>query len=445
MPSSVNQFLNSIADAGLDFLLATTRARKPSPRTPVRSCRELLSTLGEASGTAIARDIVIAYGRMDETERLQFFEDLRTQFDVDPDKVIAAAEAYRSQPDLRSLLALGSAVEAPRQELFRRINTAPDASATLVAMRRDLLRVLPERPELQGVEADLRHLLSSWFNRGFLTLQRIDWNSPAAVLERLIRYESVHAIEGWDDLHRRLAADRRCFAFFHPALADDPVIFVEVALVRGMADAIRPLLDREAPVLRPEAADTAIFYSINNCHDGLRGISFGNFLIKQVVLEIAREIPSVRTFATLSPISDFRKWLASVASDPGSLPLSEDERLSIAALDDDDWAERPDAAERLRPVVTGLCAWYLLKAKRDGAPIDAVARFHLRNGARLERIDWLADRSPKALRDAAGLMANYVYDPKSIEKNHEEYVRHQNVVASPSIQRLVPRARRPAI
>src|SRR5262249_17093942 len=218
-------------------------------------------------------------------------------------------------------------------------------------------------------------------------------NTPAAVLERLIRYESVHAIAGWDDLQRRLAEDRRCFAFFHPALAGDPVIFVEVALVRGIADSVQPLLDRDAPVLRPEEADTAIFYPINNCHEGLKGISFGNFLIKQVVLEIAREFPSIKTFATLSPVPGLRRWLSGVTAQADALVLSEDERLALAALDGNDWAAHPDEAEAHRPALVRLCAWYLLNVRRDGIPIDPVARFHLRNGVRLERINWLADRS----------------------------------------------------
>jgi malonyl-CoA decarboxylase len=279
--------------------------------------------------------------------------------------------------------------------------------------------------------------LKAWFNRGFLTLERIDWNTPAAILERLIGYESVHEIRGWDDLRRRLADDRRCFAFFHPALPGDPVIFVEVALVRGLPEAIAPLIDRNGAVLDAAKADTAVFYSINNCHDGLQGISFGNFLIKQVVLELQRELPALSQFATLSPVPGFAHWLSKNLEQLAPPLLDAGEKPAIRALID---AGAPEAmlATLERPLM-GLAAHYLVNERRGAEPLDAVARFHLRNGAKLDRVNWLGDRSERGRRSALGMMVNYLYDPKSIEKNHEAYVRDQTVVASGRVTRLLPR------
>ncbi|MEX1107944.1 MAG: malonyl-CoA decarboxylase [Dongiaceae bacterium] len=435
-PGGVNQFLNAIADAGLDALRAI-RGVRTAERDVVVLGEELLSTRGEASGTAVAREMVTHYRELDADGRRRFFETLATDFDVDPDRILAAAKAYGEQPTLETRLALARAAEAPRQKLFRRIHTAPDGGATLVRMREDLLQLLPANPALEAVDADLRYLLKVWFNRGFLALERIDWNTPAAILERLIRYESVHEVRGWDDLRRRLAADRRCFAFFHPALPGDPVIFVEVALVHDLADSIGPLLDRDGPVLDPSLANTAIFYSINNCHDGLRGITFGNFLIKQVVVELQRELPAIERFATLSPVPGFRRWLARAL-----------ERLAEPLVSDADQAAirgllagpvTPAAILPLEEPIMRLAAHYLLNEKREQEPLDPVARFHLRNGARLERVNWLGDPSSRGLGDSFGIMVNYLYDPRSIEKNHEAYVSGQEVVAASRVTRLLPR------
>jgi malonyl-CoA decarboxylase len=432
----LNQFLNSIADSGLEALRAI-RGRRGPERDIVALCHELLTTTGEATGTAVAREVVAAYRALDEAGRRSFFDRLLREFDVDVARIDAATKSYAKNRSLANRLALSRAVEAPRQELFRRIHTAPDGGATLVRMREDLLELIGEDPALEAIDADLRHLLKAWFNRGFLALERIDWNTPAAILERLIDYESVHEIRGWDDLRRRLAADRRCFAFFHLALPGDPVIFVEVALVRGLAETIGPLIDRGGPVLDPARADTAIFYSINNCHDGLQGISFGNFLIKQVVLELQREFPAIETFATLSPMPGFARWLAQSLPRLEAPLLAPEEAAAIRTMLD------AGASERLlgpleKPVIT-LAAHYLINERRGEEPLDPVARFHLRNGARLERINWLADRSERGLSTALGVMVNYLYEPKTIEKNHEIYVRDQTVVAAGRVSRLLPR------
>ena len=432
--TALNQLLNSIADAGLDLF-----RRRQAPKTPLELCRELMSTVGEASGIALARQFVESFRALARDDRLAFFQALRSEFHVDAESILDCARAYHRERDDASLAALMKAVESPRQELFRRINMAPDGTAALVAMRRDLLSALDTDPGLRPVDDDLAHLLSSWFNRGFLILRRIDWNTPAAVLERIIEYESVHAIAGWDDLRRRLAADRRCFAFFHGAMPEDPLIFVEVALVKGMPSSIQPLLDHTGEVSDPASADTAIFYSINNCHEGLKGVSFGHFLIKQVMLDLARECPHVETFGTLSPVPGLCRWLSRIRQDATADMLAEEDRALLERLDDPDWYGDAGLAERLGPVVTRLAARYLVEAKSGAFPRDAVARFHLRNGARLERINWQGDLSDKGIVQSASVLVNYLYDLKAIERNHESYVKNRHVAASPSVLRLARR------
>nr|MDJ0897080.1 malonyl-CoA decarboxylase [Alphaproteobacteria bacterium] len=424
----------SIADAGRDLVRRRDPDRTPSDQVRA-NCELLLSNRGEASGVALAREVVQAYDRMDAAARRGFFGMLARDFGVDPQAVVDTAETYASRRDLDSFLALSAAAEPPRQELIRRLNMAPGGTPAIVAMRRDLLALLPEHPELAAVDADLRHLLGSWFNRGFLVLERIDWRSPAAVLEKLMRYEAVHRMDGWDDLRRRLADDRRCFAFFHPALPEEPLIFVQVALVDHMAGAISPLLDRTAAPADPTQANTAIFYSISNCQAGLKGISFGNFLLKQVVVELQRELPNLQTFATLSPIPGFCRWLdAQIDAEDGTIDASD--RRILTGLRTPDWIDGR-AAKALRPVLLRLCANYLLRAKRGRKPLDPVARFHLGNGARLERLNWLGDRSKNGLAQSAGLMVNYRYDPRTIERNHEAYANQDRVIAARAVRDLL--------
>jgi malonyl-CoA decarboxylase len=293
-----------------------------------------------------------------------------------------------------------------------------------------------QRPELEPVQRDLAHLLRSWFNRGFITLQRIDWHTPAHILEKLIRYEAVHEINGWEDLRRRLAADRRCFAFFHPALPDEPLIFVEVALVKGLASAVQPLIDPASEIGDPERADTAVFYSISDCQPGLHGISFGNFLIKQVAAELQTELTKIKTFATLSPVPGFRAWLEANRSHIPAIPA----RPRLESWLDKSAAARSTALppDDLREPLLQLCAHYLTRARRDDdRPADAVARFHLRNGARLERVNWAADSSARGLVNSAGIMVNYLYELDEVERNHEAYVNDGKITASRRVEALV--------
>jgi len=389
-------------------------------------CRALLSERGEASGATLAREAVRAIEALDDAERERFFDALAGEFSPAPSAVTRAAQAYQADPGPRTLARLQRTVEPVRQELYRRLNMAPGGMAALVAMRTRLLAGLSGHPQWRAADDDLLHLFHSWFNRGFLRLERIDWRTPANILEKLIDYEAVHAISGWDDLRRRLQADRRCFAFFHPALPDEPLIFIEVALTRALAERVEPLLEPGAPIEDAERATHAIFYSITNCQDGLRGISFGNFLIKQVAEDLRAQLPKLKTFATLSPVPGFAAWLSA---------LRKRGELQLPALEQPDWHDAEDR-DALQKDLSALCAHYLLHARRGEEPLDPVARFHLGNGAMLERVNWLADLSQAGLARGLGMMVNYVYRLEDVEKNHEAYVKAHRVIASRSVEKL---------
>jgi malonyl-CoA decarboxylase len=414
-------------------------------RRLIVSCRKLLSERGEAAGVSQARITLDLYRELDKKDQAKFFAALLAEFSPNPTKVLAASKAYAERPSAANLAQLSIAAEPPRQELMRRLNRAAGGTATILRMRERLLELKREEPELEAVDWDLRHLLASWFNPGFLQIVRVDWRTPAYVLEQIIAHEAVHEIRGWNDLRRRLDADGRCFAFFHPALPDEPLIFVEVALMDRMADAVPPLLDAQSASKDPVGATTAVFYSISNCQPGLRGVSLGTFLIKNVVGVLSREFPRLKVFCTLSPIPDFAAWLGTqlkAGTAEASKPMAQALRAVAATLGSDLTGVAGDpkgAIERLAPLkepLTRLCATYLLH-RGDGseAAQDPVARFHLNNGAAMERINWLADTSKKGLRDSLGLMVNYLYQTRSIEANHEKFVRGE-IVASRRVRSL---------
>jgi len=443
-----DRLLSSIADRGRAWVKIPTGV--PPLEQVLQLSRSLISERGEASGAALARALLESLSALGEADRLTYYRFLANDFAPDPSKLKLAAEAYLAAPNPATAMVLGEVAEPPRQELLRRINMAPGGTATLVRMREGLLPLLREHDELTPLDADLRHLLGSWFNRGFLELRRIDWNStPAAILEKLIQYEAVHEIKGWPDLRRRLARDRRCFAFFHPALAGEPLIFVEVALVNGLSAAVQPLLEQDN-IQELTAPDTAIFYSISNCQKGLRGISFGNFLIKQVVEDLKAETPSLTQFATLSPVPGFRRWLEARFDKGAQHLLTAEERVAIAALADKGakgafrrllgtvgWHEEAATAAALKGPLLRLCAEYLTASNGGKGPTDPVARFHLGNGARLERVNYLANIASRGFKESYGLMVNYLYDLDRIEANHEAFVRHGTVAHSDAVAALV--------
>ena len=388
---------------------------------------------------ALAREILSRYAELKTGPRIAFFEALATRFGPDRARLSAAATAWTNTPSDAAAAKLHRASEPRRLELFRRLNLAPGGTAALVRMRAQLLEAMDHRDDLAAIDDDFLHLFSSWFNRGFLVLRTIDWSTPANLLEKIIRYEAVHAIRDWNDLRARIdSPDRRCYAFFHPALIDEPLIFVEVALTRGMPAGIDPILSANRERIDPERATTAVFYSISNCQRGLAGVSFGHFLIKQVVEEVGRQIPRLSTFITLSPAPNFAEWLKRERATEASLALSEEDRAALETLDRADWWRDEAAIETLREPLLRAAAWYYLRARTPrGTPLDSVARFHLGNGARLERLNFAADTSERALRQSHGLMVNYLYDLEHIERNHEAYAQQHAVVAAGAVSRLV--------
>jgi malonyl-CoA decarboxylase len=432
--------LSSIADRGRSVLKIKPWPKEAGNRadTLIDTCRALLTGRGEASGVALAAEILRRYGALDLSDHPAFFSTLAEQFGPDRERLREAIANFGSDSDEAAASDIHFASEPRRHELFRRLNRAPGGTAALVEMREGLLALMNQNPSLAVVDLDFLHLFGSWFNRGFLVLRRIDWSSPAAVLEKIIRYEAVHEISDWDELRRRIdPADRRCYAFFHPTLVDEPLIFVEVALTAAAPTAIAPLLAERRTPVSPEKAKVAAFYSISNCQQGLAGVNFGNFLIKQVAEEIRREFPLIETFVTLSPVPGFRAWL-DATGDP-SIAALRSTALELAA--EGDWSARRDTAARLKAALEPLAAHYLLKARRpDGRVLDPVARFHLGNGASLERIDWEGDLSPKGLAASYGIMVNYLYDLDEIERNHEAFANRGQIAASTVVKKLVPAA-----
>ena len=417
-------------------------------RSLLAECRRLLSERGEANGPAIAQGIVERIDALADDRRWRFFDHLARDFSPDPQAVLASAQAYAKNPGAEQLMHLTHATEPPRQELFRRLNRAAGGTAAIVRLRRALLERLSKQPQLQAVEADLLHLLSSWFNAGFLQMRRVDWNSPAQLLEQIIRHEAVHEIDGWDDLRRRLQPDRRCFAFFHPQLPDEPLIFVEVALVGEMAGAVAPLIDKKSLPLASDHFKVAVFYSISNCQPGLRNVSLGNFLIKRVADELKRELPQLKTFCTLSPIPSLLPWLTRLQrldTLPGIKPQQAERGLqSLAVLHKACGADLAGLthANTLQALPTAahqalwrLAALYLVLVSPTPQG-DPVARFHLDNGARLERLNASANLSAKGLKQSAGLMVNYLYDLSRIETCHDRFV-HGRVVHSRALSALL--------
>jgi malonyl-CoA decarboxylase len=433
--------------AFLDKLLKILRSRRGKDMRFL--CRHLLSQRGEASQTALAQEIINTYAAMDSGQRIRFYEMLCGEFSPDSKALQRAAANYLENPNELNFSVLSAAVEPPRQELLRRINTASRGTETLVAIRKHLLDLPAKSPDVSPLDADLRHLFRSWFNRGFLSLRTISWQTSALILEKLIRYESVHEINGWPDLRRRLQADRRCFAFFHPALIDEPIIFVEVALANGLTGDLERLLDVNAPVLTSDKVNTAIFYSINNCLDGLRGIPFGNFLIKQVVVELAAEFPNMKNFCTLSPLPRFSQTLLDKDNEYGFTSRRLSALLAAYSASLTKAARRGDPVEAffallqqsvanrevLAAPLSRLALAYLTEARQDGKVSDPVAAFHLSNGARLEGINAFGNVRPYGLKASFGVTINYRYVPDELEENHERFVTVGEIRISDALSR----------
>ncbi len=427
-----------LGGAGLDVW--RRRLGLGEEQTAIDLCHRLVGLRGEASAIVIADEIISRFNAMNDDQALQFFEQLVDHFQPDSESLKIAAEFYLAEPGPEAASALADAALAPRQSVFRLLSTSPAGVPALVKLRERLLAFLAKNPQLQPLDSDLMHLFLSWFNRGFLELRRIDWQTPAHILEKLIAYEAVHEIRGWDDLRRRLAEDRRCFAFFHPALQDEPLVFVQVALTQDTATVIGDIID-EAMSDELIPPKTAIFYSISNCQSGLRGVSFGNFLIKQVLLELKQEFPSIENSLTLSPVPNFRRWVQSVLADPDLIEtygLSENRVARLTALDQEikNNNEAADLLEECRPALLRLCAAFLLFERRADLPKDAVARFHLSNGASLDQVNWAGDLSARRLKQSFGILVNYLYEADKLEQNHEQLVNDGEIAASSIVKKL---------
>ncbi|TXL74806.1 malonyl-CoA decarboxylase [Vineibacter terrae] len=408
---------------------------------------------GETAARVRAAELGRTYLGLSADGRRKFLTILARDHGPDADAITAAITRWQEAADDRGKAAaeaaLRRALESPAAQLLARFNSLPEGVKFVVDLRAELLRMGRKDPAIARLAEDLRRLLSTWFDVGFLDLRHIDWGAPAALLEKLIAYEAVHAIGSWSDLKNRLDSDRRCFAYFHPRMPDEPLIFVEVALVDGMADNVQRLLDESAPTRDPRAANTAIFYSISNCQPGLARVSFGNYLIKRVAEDLKRELPKLGIFATLSPIPGFGTWLDSILEAQGDAALLPTECEALAAvtdaahgaaavkllLADSAWPTVRAHEQVLKPILMRLCACYLVRETRAGKALDRVAHFHLGNGARIERLNWLGDPSPNGLKQACGLMVNYRYKLEDVDANHEAYA-DGKIVASNDVKRL---------
>ena len=441
----------------------TRRRREPGHGASPADLKRIRATLveclsgsgGEVSARRRVEWLASQYQSLNDEGRQDLLSLLATEFG--PNEA-AVNRAIRDYLDLkpgadrrRAEQSLRVALASPRIKILSHFNLLHDGVKFLVDLRADVLRFRKALPELDVLDEELYSLFTSWFDVGFLELRRISWNSPAALLEKLIRYEAVHEIRSWNDLRNRLDSDRRCYAFFHPRMPDEPLVFVQVALVEDMASVVHDLLDETRPTSDPHDARAAIFYSISNTQVGLKGVSFGGFLIKRVVEHLCAELPKLKLFATLSPVPEFRRWLDEQLKTTGSALFAAPERSRLreasgvdepaealkSLLAAPEWPEHPKLRDALAPILTRLVAFYLAEAKENGRPVDSVARFHLGNGARLERINWLADTSPRGLRQSAGVMVNYHYKLDEIESNHEAFARHGKVPVGASVKRLL--------
>lgn len=424
-------------------------------RQQLQECAEGLG--GEVSTRQRAASLAHTYLELDDAGRHAFLRMIALEFGPDPARIATAHEAYQvavgtpQQWDAEARLR--AAMRSSRIRILTQFNAIPQGVKFLVDLRADLLRFLDEDAELKALDRELEARLTAWFDVGFLELARLTWSSPAALLEKIVEYEAVHEIASWRDLKNRLDSDRRCYAFFHPRMPMEPLIFVEVALLEELADNVQKLLDENAPVFDANRATTAIFYSISNTQAGLRGVSFGNFLLKRVVDDLKRDFPRLKTFATLSPIPGLARW---AARDPAAVLAAftpaDWKRLGEAGIDGPQsarlremlagapgWHEDAALAKALREPLMKAAANYLLGARRDGKPVDAVARFHLGNGARIERLNWLADTSDKGFAQSWGIMVNYLYDPDRIEDNVEAFARNGEIDAAAAVRRLADR------
>lgn len=426
----------------------------------------LRAALSECAGDAVSRaateraaaSVVTLYGKLNDVTRIAFLKGLAHDFGPDPKAIAKAAAAFApsvgTPGQWQAETTLRRALRSPRERVFARLNGRVDGLKFLIGLRADLLAALDKNPDLAAMEEELFERLSDAFDVGLLGLESITWQSPAALLEKVMQYEAVHEIRSWSDLKNRLDADRRCYGFFHPRLPLEPLIFVEVALTAELSDNIQTLLDETAPVFPSEGADTAIFYSISNAQRGLRGVSFGNFLLKRVIEDLRREFPALQRFATLSPVPLFRNWLDEWLNGKNLYPLLPEEVAPVAALVDAEpgtlalrralqerkWSDEPELAAALQQPMERMLAHFIVNVRKGKGPLDPVARFHLGNGARLERVNFLGDISRKGFNQSYGMMVNYRYVPEEIDENVAAFTGGKRPAVSEGVAALLPKA-----
>ena len=428
----LKKIINNIADAGKEILGKSFSKKKNINEL----CHDLISFKGIASGIAIAREITLAYSLFNTDQKLNFFKEINNKFSPSKEDVEKKITEYLKEKDEKSLNALGSAVEGNRQELIRRLNMAPNGTLFLVSMREDLIKFLPTNPELKTLDEDIRHLFKSWFNPGFLRLEKITWDSKAAILEKIIKYEKVHQIKDMNDLKRRLQQDdRRFFAYFHPVLKDEPLIFVEVAFTKGIGSSIQEIIKPKTD--DKSNYDTATFYSISNCQEGLMRVTLGNFLIKRVVFEIQEENPKIKNFGTLSPLPGFSDWFLSLnheklkdilkGYDVSKLDFLRSPSLKIG---------EPKILEE-KVAIKRLVAHYLINEKINNKPLNSVSRFHLGNGASIHNIIINGNIDDYGYKESFGVMVNYGYQLDKLEKIHEEFITSGVISYSDKIKKYV--------
>ena len=394
---------------------------------PEQAVTAVLSATGEVSSLVYAENLLNVIETLDDVELVKLLCHLLDTHDINAQALTNAATSYATSPSIEGIDIIANMAEPRWAELFRRLNATTNGTVRLVHFRERLRSLMRNHPDFQRIDSGLVRLLRNWFNPGFLVLEPIDWSTPANILEKIIAYEAVHEITSWEDLRARLAPeDRRCFAFFHPAMPNEPLIFVEVALTTDIPQRIDNVLALNRDADAANAATTAVFYSISNCQSGLAGISFGNFLIKRVASQLRQELPNLSRFVTLSPVLGLMKWMKTVK--PGLASKFTD-------IDEGFWSEE---AGKLQTEFTRAALEYLtVSDRRDGLPNDPVARFHLGNGAFLEQLNYGGDRSPKAVAQAGGLMVNYRYDLDVVEKNHEEFNETKAVPLSSNVKALM--------
>ena len=430
---NLKEIISSIADVG-QKLFKKSVVKKNDLESIISLCDDLISNKGAAFGITVARDITDLYQTLSPEKKLLFFKKINEKFRPNHTKVTEAIDLYKAEQNDKNLFKLFITSEGQRRELFRRMNMSPNGISTIVSLREDLLKILNENKELKPLDNDLRELFKSWFNPGFLKLAKITWDTKAAVLEKIIQYERVHKIKDMNELKRRLGEDRRFFSYFHPALDDEPIIFVQVALTNGLGKSIQEIMKPSSEGAKKY--DTATFYSISNCQEGLSRVTLGNFLIKRVVYEIQEELPNIKNFGTLSPIPGFRDWFTTldekiIQNILGKIPYN-----NVSFLKSSNLKVGDGRIVSNKHAITKLVAHYLMNEKnKKGLPINDVCRFHLGNGAIIDDININANVSEVGLNRSFGVMVNYLYELKNIEKNHEDYINNKKIIISDQLKK----------